>query len=97
MLPLPCDLQKAVVAPDDISALRPEDQHGQRRIGHGILGGQLHISRHVIQIFLDRFLPALASALMIQPQQDHHHQFSRPQIGTERAGSQSKQHQKQEI
>lgn len=57
MLPLAGELEKAVVGPDDVVALRAEEHHGQRGVDHSVLGCGLHIAGVAVQTFVD--LPRL--------------------------------------
>ena len=62
VVPLPCDLEKTVIGPDDFLRFRPEDHHGKGGVHHGILGGQIHIAGDVFNIVQD-LTPADAVAL----------------------------------
>ena len=84
------ELEKTVVGPDDLAALRAEHEHGQRSLGHGVLGGNIHAAGHVIQILAD--LPAAAASALpvIQRQRQNDHKLS-PRHGQGITGHQSRE------
>ena len=75
VLPLAGELEEAVVGPDDVAALRAEEDHGQGSVDHGVLGGGVHIAGIALQIPAE--LPAAAAGGMaaVQGQTDHHGQL----------------------
>ena len=98
MLPLPCDLKKAVVGPDHLVALRPENNHGQGGIGHGILGGHVDIVRDILDILQNLLLPLGIAAAEVEVQRHHHHRLHGGQRPVApRPGGQSKEHQADKI
>ena len=97
VLLLPCQMEKTVIGPDDVVALRPEDHHGQGGVYHGVLGGHIHVPGDVLDVL--GYLPPPPAAVLpvIQPQQDHHHGLRRRQIQAEKGGCRGKQDQTDEI
>ena len=97
VLPLAGELEKAVVGPDDVVALRAEDDHGQGGVGHGVFGGGVHRAGDVFQIAGD--LPAAAIRVLpaVDRQGQDHGQFDHGQGDGEKSGDQGEQDQTDEI
>ena len=97
MLPLAGELEKTVVGPDDVVALRAEDDHGQGGVGHGVFGGGVHRAGDVFQIAGD--LPAAAIRVLpaVDRQGQDHGQFDHGQGDGEKSGDQGEQDQTDEI
>ena len=97
VLPVVRQLEEAVVGPDDVAALRTEDDHGQWGVDHGILGGHIHCTGDVLNVL--GHLPAALAEVgpVIQPQQGHHCQFQGRQGQAEQGGGQGKHHQTDEV
>ena len=91
------ELEKAVVGPDDVPALRPEDDHGQRGVHHGVLGGDVHIAGDVLNILGDLPAALVQAAAVMEGQQHHHRQFQHGQGQAEHGGGQSEQNQADKI
>ena len=91
------ELEKAVVGPDDVPALRPEDDHGQGGVHHGVLGGDVHIAGDVLNILGDLPAALVQAAAVMEGQQHHHRQFQHGQGQTEHGGGQSEQNQADKI
>ena len=72
VLPLAGELEKAVVGPDDLVVLRPEDHHGQRGVDHGILGGRVHVAGDALDVFDDLLLPLGVAAPEVEVEHRHH-------------------------
>ena len=97
VLPLAGELEKAVVGPDDVVALRAEDDHGQGGVGHGVFGGGVHRAGDVFQIAGD--LPAAAIRVLpaVDRQGQDHGQLDHGQGDGEKSGDQGEQDQTDEI
>ena len=86
VLALAGDLQKAVVGPDDLVVLRPEDDHGQGGVDHGVLGGRVHIAGDAFNILDDLFLPVGVAAAEVKVEHQHHRQFRQGGGAAEQGG-----------
>ena len=99
MLPLSLagELEKAVVGPDNIVALRPENNHGQGRVDHGVLGGGIHRTGDTVQIFSDLPTPAAAVFPVIQAKAQDNDQLCHRQGDGIEGGQQGEDDQTDEV
>ena len=97
VLPLPGELKKAVVGPDDLVALRTENDHGEGRIDHGVLGGHVNIAGDVVDILEDLLLPLGIAPAEIGIEQEDHNALRAAQPGAEKGGGDGKEHQTDKI
>ena len=62
VIPLPGDLEEAVIGPNDFLGLRPEDDHRQGGVDHGVLGGHVHVVGDILDVAQDLLPPGVAAA-----------------------------------
>ena len=97
VLPVVRQLEEAVVGPDDISALRTEDDHGQGGVDHGVLGGHIHCAGDVLDVLGHLTAALVEGGAVVQTQQGHHHQLQGRQRQAEQGGGQGKYHQTDKV
>ena len=97
VLPLPGELEKAVVGPDDLVALRSEDDHGEGGVDHGVLGGHIHIAGHIVDIFEDLPLTLGIAPAKVDVEQDNDEPLRRAQFRAEQERRRRKDRQTDEI
>ena len=97
VLPHAGQLQKVLVAPDDLSGVGPEDHDGQRRVDEGGLAGGVHAAGDVVDILHDVLAALLVAAAKIGVQRRGGHALHQRQKRADGHGGQGKDHQKEEV
>ena len=91
MLPDAGQLQKALIAPDDLSGVRPEHQRGQGRVDEGGLAGGVHTAGDRVDVLQNALPPLLIALPEIEVQQNGQRSLSQSQLPVDRDGCQGKQ------
>ena len=97
VLPDACQLQKVLVAPDDLAGVRPEDHDGQGRVDEGGLAGGVHAAGDAVDILQDLLLPGPAAADEPGVEPNGRRQLRRRQPGLEGDGQQGIEPQHREV
>ena len=97
MLPDPRQLQKVLVAPDDLAGVRPEDHDGQGGVDEGGLAGGVHAAGDAVDILQNLLLPGPAAADEPGVEPDGRRQLRRRQPRLEGDGQQGVEPQHGEV
>jgi len=90
-------LEKVLVAPDDLPGVGAEDHNGQGGVDEGGLAGGVHITRDVVNILQDALAALFVAPHKIGVQRHGGHALRQGQQGTDGDGGQGEGQKAEEI
>ena len=97
MLPDTGQLQKALVAPDDLPGIRPEHQRRQGGIDEGGLAGGVHAAGHGVDVLQNALAAFLVALPEVDVQQRRHHSLRQSQLPIHGNGRRHEQQHEKEV